>query len=79
MKVSDMQIESLKRQITHAKLVETELAGLPDGTRTFEGVGRMFLLQPVSEIKTGLTTKQNGAEEKIKSIEVSALAQFLFS
>ena len=41
LKVSDLQIESLKRQITHSRLVEGELGTLPEGTRTYEGVGRM--------------------------------------
>ena len=41
LKVSDMQIEQLKRQITHAKLVETELSGLPESTKVYQGVGRM--------------------------------------
>ena len=41
LKVSDMQIDQLKRQITHAKLVETELNGLPESTNVYQGVGRM--------------------------------------
>ena len=43
LKVSDMQIEQLKRQITHAELVEKELHSIPDGTKTYEGVGRMYV------------------------------------
>ena len=41
LKVSDMQIDSLVRQKTHANLVEKEISVLPEGTRTYEGVGRM--------------------------------------
>ena len=41
LKVSDMQVEQLKRQIAHSKLVEKEIAALPPDTRTYEGVGRM--------------------------------------
>ena len=36
-----MQIEQLKRQIIHARLVEKEIESLPKDTNTFEGVGRM--------------------------------------
>ena len=43
MKVSDMQIDQLKRQIAHAALVEKELNGLTQSTRTYEGVGRMYV------------------------------------
>ena len=41
MKVSDLQVEQLKRQIAHAKLVEKEIAAYPSDTKTYEGVGRM--------------------------------------
>lgn len=41
LKISDAQIESLKHQIAHSKLVDQEIAGLPADTKTYEGVGRM--------------------------------------
>ena len=41
MKISDAQIESLKRSMQHSGLVEKELGRLPDTTRVYEGVGRM--------------------------------------
>ena len=40
-KIADFQIEQLKRQIVHAKLVEKEIDTLPKDVRTYEGVGRM--------------------------------------
>jgi prefoldin subunit 1 len=40
-KVSDAQIEQLKRSIKHSELVEHEIVALPDSTRLYEGVGRM--------------------------------------
>ncbi len=33
MKMADLQIESLKRQITHSELTEGEIKSLPDETR----------------------------------------------
>lgn len=69
LKISDMQIETHKRQIVHAKLVDNELANIPEGTKTYEGVGRMFVLQPISTIKLGLTEKLKQADEKIKTLE----------
>ena len=41
LKIADFQIEQLKRQIVHAKLVEKEIGNLPKDIRTYEGVGRM--------------------------------------
>lgn len=68
LKVSDMQVETLKRQMTHAKLVQQELASVPDTTRCYEGVGRMFLLQPIDTIKTNLEEKTKTSETKISTI-----------
>ncbi|XP_022317232.1 prefoldin subunit 1-like [Crassostrea virginica] len=70
-KVSDAQIEQLKRSIKHSELVEQEIGALPDSTRLYEGVGRMFILQPHDNIKKNLTNKKKAAEEKIKNLETS--------
>lgn len=43
LKIADMQMEQLKRQITHTKLVEKEVESLPKDTKTYEGVGRMYV------------------------------------
>lgn len=71
LRVSDLQIDQLKRQITHAHLVSKEIGSLPKETRTYEGVGRMFILQPMPIIETNLTDKVKTCEEKIKTIEGS--------
>ena len=41
LKVSDMQIDALGRQIQHSKLVSADIKSLPADTKTYEGVGRM--------------------------------------
>jgi len=71
LKVSDLQIDQLKRQIVHAHLVEKEIATLPKETNTYEGVGRMFILQPIPTIEKNLADKVKSCEEKVKSIESS--------
>ncbi|XP_013405108.1 prefoldin subunit 1 [Lingula anatina] len=71
LKMSDMQVEQLKRQIQHSKLVEQELKTLPEGVNTYEGVGRMFICQPVETIKSNLGEKVKNAEAKIKTIETN--------
>jgi chaperonin cofactor prefoldin len=43
-----LKIENLKRTITHASLTENEIVGLPDETRVYESVGRMFILSTKS-------------------------------
>lgn len=70
-KVSDAQIEQLKRSIKHSELVEHEIGALPDSTRLYEGVGRMFILQPHDSIKKNLANKKKVAEDKIKNLETS--------
>ena len=50
MKLSDLQIENLKRTMTHAGLTEQEIAGLPEETPVYESVGRMFILSSKPEV-----------------------------
>ena len=40
-KFAEGQIMQLRRNITHAKLTDQELASLPPDTRTYESIGRM--------------------------------------
>ncbi|KAK3091350.1 hypothetical protein FSP39_019174 [Pinctada imbricata] len=68
-KISEAQIETLKRTIQHSRLVDHEINSLPDHTRLYEGVGRMFILQPATVVKKNLGNKAKAAEEKIKSLE----------
>ncbi|XP_024915838.1 prefoldin subunit 1 isoform X2 [Cynoglossus semilaevis] len=69
-KLSDLQIDQLNRVHKHAKLTHAEIATLPDNTRLYEGVGRMFILQPMEVINNQLMDKQKTADEKIKELEV---------
>lgn len=40
----------------------------PD-TKTFESVGRMFVLSPKSQVEENIRKKQSIADEKIKTLE----------
>lgn len=42
---------------------------LDSNTKTYDSVGRMFLLTPLDEIKEMLRVKQAAADEKIKTLE----------
>jgi prefoldin subunit 1 len=39
---------------------------LEEGTKTYESVGRMFVLTPIDQVKESLQKKQALSEEKIK-------------
>ncbi|XP_040564942.1 prefoldin subunit 1 [Lepeophtheirus salmonis] len=69
MKLSDMQIESLKRSITHAELTDHEISILSENIPIYESIGRMFILSNKDEIKKDLNDKKKKAGEKIKVLE----------
>merc|ERR1719288_219826 len=69
LKMVDLQIENLKRTITHAGLTEQEIGSLPDETRVYESVGRMFILSDKPAVTSRLTEKQTTSQEKIKTLE----------
>lgn len=70
LKLADIQIESLKRSITHSQLTDKELSQLPAETNTYESVGRMFILKDCGETRKNLENKVKICEEKIKTLEV---------
>ena len=93
LKMADLQIENLKRTITHSGisvfntpsiiqiplisfcirfsivsisgLTEHEIGTLPDETRVYESVGRMFILSDKPTVTTRLTEKQSTCQEKV--------------
>jgi len=69
LKMADLQIENLKRTITHSGLTEHEIGNLPDETRVYESVGRMFILSDKPTVTSRLTEKQTASQEKIKTLE----------
>ncbi|KAG5284916.1 hypothetical protein AALO_G00031910 [Alosa alosa] len=68
-KLADIQIDQLNRIKKHASLTHAEVTPLPDSTRMYEGVGRMFILQSKDEISNQLMEKQKTADDKIKELE----------
>lgn len=70
LKLADLQIETLKRSITHAQLTDKEISQLPTDTKTYESVGRMFVLKEVTEARMNLGNKVKNCEEKVKALEV---------
>ncbi|XP_069124274.1 prefoldin subunit 1-like isoform X1 [Argopecten irradians] len=70
-KLSNAQIDTLKRTVQHSKLVDQEITSLPPSTRTYEGVGRMFILQSIPDIQKNLQLKVKASEDKMKSLETN--------
>eukprot|EP00112_Aurelia_sp_Birch-Aquarium-sp1_P024319 Seg7641.1 transcript_id=Seg7641.1/GoldUCD/mRNA.D3Y31 product="Prefoldin subunit 1" protein_id=Seg7641.1/GoldUCD/D3Y31 len=70
-KIAEAQILHLKRNIQHASLTEKEISQLPEGTKTYESLGRMFVLHSIEDVKENLHKKTKQAEDKIKGIEAS--------
>lgn len=68
-KLAEAQMAQLSRNITHAKLTDQELSSLPENTRTYQAIGRMFLLEPIDQVRSDLKKKIGDGEAKIKTIE----------
>lgn len=46
-----------------------EISTLNENVKSYEAVGRMFMLSPLKDVQGNLKTKQKHAEEKIASLE----------
>ena len=55
-------------------LTESEIGTLPEETRVYESVGRMFILSDKQTVAGRLTDKQSSCQEKVTYF---SLAQFL--
>ena len=40
-------------------LTDQEIGALPEGTKVYESVGRMFILSDIKNVREGLETKQS--------------------
>ena len=69
MRQIDSQINSLKTNCAHSTITRTEILSLPEGIRTYESLGRMFVLRDVKDIQTMLEERVKSNEEKMKSLE----------
>uniref|UniRef100_A0A2P2HYC3 Prefoldin subunit 1-like n=1 Tax=Hirondellea gigas TaxID=1518452 RepID=A0A2P2HYC3_9CRUS len=69
LRLADVQVEGLKKQIVHSQLTDAEIQSLGSEVRVFESVGRMFLLTDIAEVRKNLTTKVEKSQEKIKLLQ----------
>ncbi|XP_011171980.1 prefoldin subunit 1 [Solenopsis invicta] len=69
LKLADIQIDKLRRTKQRAELTVKEISILPNDTRMYESVGRMFLLDKMGNIQDNLENKIKTSDEKIKTLE----------
>ncbi|KAK7015154.1 Prefoldin subunit 1 [Halocaridina rubra] len=69
LRIADVQVESLKKQIAHAQLTDKEIQSLGENTRVYESVGRMFLLTDIPMVRNNLKAKVGKCNEKITSLQ----------
>jgi len=69
LRIADVQVEGLKKQIIHSQLTDTEIQDLGSNVRVFESVGRMFLLTDIPTVRKNLTAKIEKSQEKINLLQ----------
>ncbi|KAJ0169516.1 hypothetical protein K1T71_015103 [Dendrolimus kikuchii] len=67
----DAQLDVLKRLLEFSELAENEMKKLPNDTKTYESVGRMFLLKDLEEIKSNLKDRQSKLKKNSSDLENS--------
>lgn len=71
MKQIDVQMDSQKKLIQHSTITKSEITGLPNDVRTYESLGRMFVLRKKSEVEEMLDSKISSGTERIQSLETN--------
>ncbi|XP_012535190.1 prefoldin subunit 1 isoform X1 [Monomorium pharaonis] len=69
LKLADIQIGKLRGTKQRTELTMKEIGTLPNDTRMYESVGRMFLLNKMNNVKDNLETRIKTSDEKIKTLE----------
>ncbi|XP_071527375.1 prefoldin subunit 1 [Panulirus ornatus] len=71
LRIADVQVESLKKQIVHAQLTDKEIQSLGENTRVYESVGRMFLLTDIPMVRENLKAKVTKCNERITNLQAN--------
>lgn len=78
LRTADLQAELQKQLIRRCDLTKQELVSMPSTVPTYQSVGRMFIKQTMDDTLKQLDEKVSHAEEKIKTLEVSLILNFLY-
>ncbi|KAK8738564.1 hypothetical protein OTU49_003939 [Cherax quadricarinatus] len=71
LRIADVQVESLKKQIVHAQLTDKEIQSLGENTRVYESVGRIFLLTDIPMVRENLKAKVSKCNDKITNLQAN--------
>ncbi|CAH0578177.1 unnamed protein product [Chrysodeixis includens] len=69
--IIDSQIDVLKRVMQHVDITQREISTFPPATKTYESVGRMFLLTNLSEVKNNLKIRESMLNTRTSELEKS--------
>lgn len=67
--VIDSQIGVFKRVLQHVDITQNEITTLPPDTRTYESVGRMFILTDLGEVKSNLGKRKRQMIARMSDLE----------
>ncbi|KAJ2954378.1 hypothetical protein O0L34_g2642 [Tuta absoluta] len=67
--IIDSQIGVLKRVLQHVDITQREISTLPPATKTYESVGRMFLLTDLEEVKANLKNREAQLSSRTNELE----------
>lgn len=65
------QMQGINRVRMHVEITQQEINSLSPTTKTYESVGRMFILTDLPEIKSNLKARHAVAQKKISELESS--------
>ncbi|XP_053623683.1 prefoldin subunit 1-like [Plodia interpunctella] len=65
----DAKLAVLTRYLQHAGITQREISTLPSDTKTYESVGRMFLLTDLDTVKTNLKNKETQLTTRAQELE----------
>ncbi|KAJ5935411.1 hypothetical protein N7466_004958 [Penicillium verhagenii] len=67
--VTKAQLTAKQREIRMQQLTTKELSELPDETRVYEGVGKMFVNVPIDTVNKRLTRESSESKAEISNLE----------
>lgn len=65
----DSEINAVERVIKQVTVNSRGLSELPDGTRTYEAVGRIFLLQDMGKLKNKFEEREEELKLRVKDLK----------
>jgi len=69
MRICDVQIDALGKEKRKIELTQNEIGALPEETKLYQSIGRMFLFKSKPDIMQVLKTEYKDSESKISELE----------